>query len=80
MEYLLKKISTAMNQEWDGRPFEDLISEDAVAREEGMSVWAFLEHMGASRLLRVTSPEAFSLALNEVYLEMYQNVLKSVSL
>ncbi|CAK6950023.1 differentially expressed in FDCP 6-like [Scomber scombrus] len=77
VEYLLKKISTAMSQEWDERPFEDLLSEDAVAREEGMSVWAFLEHMGARRLLRVTSAEAFSLALNEVYLEMYHNVLKS---
>lgn len=76
VEYLLKKISTAMSQEWDGKPLEDLISQDAVVREEGMSVWTFLEHMGAGRLLRVTSAEAFSLALDEVYLEMYHNVLK----
>lgn len=76
VEYLLKKISTAMSQEWDGKSLEDLISQDAVVREEGMSVWTFLEHMGAGRLLRVTSAEAFSLALDEVYLEMYHNVLK----
>ncbi|XP_041819643.1 differentially expressed in FDCP 6 homolog [Chelmon rostratus] len=76
VEYLLKKISTAMSQEWDGKPLEDLISQDATGREEGMSVWSFLEHMGAGQLLRVTSAEAFSLALDEVFLEMYHNVLK----
>lgn len=43
-----------------------------------MSVWSFLEHMGAGRLLKVTSAEAFSLALDEVFLEMYHNVLKRV--
>ncbi|XP_035535889.1 differentially expressed in FDCP 6 [Morone saxatilis] len=76
VEYLLKKISTAMSEEWDGKPLEDLISQDATAQEEGMSVWSFLEHIGAGRLLRVTSAEAFSLALDEVFLEMYHNVLK----
>ncbi|XP_076014986.1 differentially expressed in FDCP 6 homolog [Genypterus blacodes] len=76
VEYLMKKISTAMSQEWDGKPLEDLISQDATQGEEGMSVWSFLEHMGEGRLLRVTSGEAFSLALNEVFLEMYHNVLK----
>ncbi|XP_030296323.1 differentially expressed in FDCP 6 [Sparus aurata] len=76
VEYLLKKISTAMSQEWDGKPLEDLISQDATGCVEGMSVWSFLEHMGAGRLLRVTSAEAFSLALEEVFLEMYHNVLK----
>ncbi|XP_022073411.1 differentially expressed in FDCP 6 homolog [Acanthochromis polyacanthus] len=76
VEYLLKKISTAMSQEWDGKPLEDLIFQDATLREEGMSVWTFLEHMEADRLLRVTSAEAFSLALDEVFLEMYHNVLK----
>ncbi|KAM7367200.1 hypothetical protein PAMP_015118 [Pampus punctatissimus] len=76
VEYLLKKISTAMSREWDGKPLEDLIFQDALVREEGMSVWTFLEHMIAGRLLKVTSAEAFSLALDEVYLEMYHNVLK----
>lgn len=79
MEYLLKKISTAMNQEWDGKPLEEIMSQDATAWDGGdMSVWSFLEHMAAGRLLRVTSAEAFSLALDEVFLEMYHNVLKRV--
>lgn len=76
VEYLLKKISTAMSQEWDGKPMDDLLSQDATVWEEGMSVWSFLEDMGTGRLLRVTSAEAFSLALNEVFLEMYHSVLK----
>ncbi|XP_029350839.1 differentially expressed in FDCP 6 homolog [Echeneis naucrates] len=76
MEYLLKKISSGMNEEWDRKPLEDLISQDATLLEEGMSVWTFLEHMSAGQLLKVTSAEAFSLALDEVFLEMYHNVLK----
>ncbi|XP_018542601.1 differentially expressed in FDCP 6 homolog isoform X2 [Lates calcarifer] len=76
VEYLLKKICTAMNEEWDGKPLEDLTSQDATVQEEGMSIWKFLEHMGTGQLLRVTSAEAFSLALDEVFLEMYHNVLK----
>ncbi|XP_047246084.1 differentially expressed in FDCP 6 homolog [Girardinichthys multiradiatus] len=76
VEYLLKKISTAMSQEWDGKPLEDLISQDPTVQEEGMSVWTFLEHMSTGQLLRAISAEAFSLALDEVFLEMYHNVLK----
>ncbi|XP_056132559.1 differentially expressed in FDCP 6 [Lampris incognitus] len=76
VEYLLKKISTTMSQEWDGRPLEDLLFHDASLAEVGMSVWSFLQHMGTGRLLRVSSTEAFSLALDQVYLEMYHNVLK----
>lgn len=79
MEYLLKKISTAMNQEWDGKPLEDLMCLDPTGQDEGMSIWSFLEHMSEGHLLRVTNAEAFSLALNEVFLEMYHNVLKRVS-
>ncbi|KAG7267398.1 hypothetical protein CRUP_017747 [Coryphaenoides rupestris] len=75
-EYLLKKISAAMSQEWDGKPLEDLLSQGASVLEQGLGVWTFLEHVGAGRLLRVTSAEAFSLALDEVFLEMYHGVLK----
>lgn len=67
-----------MSQEWDGKPLEDLISRDPTVLEEGMSVWTFLEQMSTGQLLRVTSVEAFSLALHEVFLEMYHNVLKRV--
>ncbi|XP_057711422.1 differentially expressed in FDCP 6 [Corythoichthys intestinalis] len=76
VEYLLKKICSAMSQEWDGKPLEDLVSQNPALHETGMSVWSFLEHMDAGHLLRVSSVEAFRLALNEVFLEMYHNVLK----
>ncbi|CAG5927471.1 unnamed protein product [Menidia menidia] len=76
VEYLLKKISTAMNQDWDGKSIEDLIAQDVTVHEEGMSVWTFLEHMSMGRLLRVTSAVSFGMALDEVFLEMYHNVLK----
>ncbi|KAM8883785.1 differentially expressed in FDCP 6 homolog [Synchiropus picturatus] len=76
VEYLLKKISAAMSQEWDAKPLEDFLSQDASVQEEGLTVWRFLHHLEAGHLLRVSSSEAFSLALHEVFLEMYHNVLK----
>lgn len=68
-----------MNQEWDGKHLDDLICLDPTGQDEGMSIWSFLEHMSEGRLLKVTNAEAFSLALDEVFLEMYHNVLKRVS-
>ncbi|XP_048861946.1 differentially expressed in FDCP 6 isoform X2 [Brienomyrus brachyistius] len=75
VEYLIKKISTAMNQDWDGRLLEDLLSHDP-SLQEGMSVWQFLEHIRSGRLLRITSVDTFSLTLDDVFQEMYHNVLK----
>lgn len=68
-----------MNQEWDGKHLDDLLCLDPTGQDEGMSVWSFLEHMSEGCLLRVTNAETFSLALDEVFLEMYHNVLKRVS-
>lgn len=68
-----------MNQEWDGKHLDDLMCLDPAGQDEGMSIWSFLEHMSEGRLLRVTNAEAFGLALDEVFLEMYHNVLKRVS-
>lgn len=68
-----------MKQEWDGKQLDDLICLDPTGQEEGMSIWSFLQHVSESHLLRVTNAEAFSLALDEVFLEMYHNVLKRVS-
>ncbi|XP_077566231.1 differentially expressed in FDCP 6 homolog [Stigmatopora nigra] len=76
VEYLLKKICSAMSQEWDGKPLEDLISQNPALQETGMSIWSFLEHVDAGRLLWVSSVESFPLALHAVFLEMYHNVLK----
>ncbi|KAF5899746.1 differentially expressed in FDCP 6, partial [Clarias magur] len=75
LEYLLKKIFTGMNQEWDGKALEDLLSQDP-SLQDGLSVWKFLEYMSAGHLMRVDSKETFSLALDDIFMEMYHNVLK----
>lgn len=67
-----------MNQEWDGKLLEDLLSQDP-SLQEGFSVWVFLEHLSAGRLMQVVSKEAFSMALDDVFMEMYHNVLKKVT-
>ncbi|KTF90375.1 hypothetical protein cypCar_00003676 [Cyprinus carpio] len=75
LEYLLKKISSGMSLEWDGTLLEELLSQNATL-QDGMSVWEFLEHLGAGQLLHVESKEAFSLAVDEVFMEMYHNIIK----
>ncbi|KAK2892715.1 hypothetical protein QQF64_035484 [Cirrhinus molitorella] len=75
LEYLLKKISSAMSLEWDVTVLDELLSQDA-ALQDGMSVWEFLEHLSAGQLLRIESKEAFSLALDDVFMEMYHNIIK----
>ncbi|XP_067284273.1 differentially expressed in FDCP 6 homolog isoform X1 [Pseudorasbora parva] len=75
LEYLLKKISCAMSLDWDGTLLEELLSQN-VNLQDGMSVWEFLEHLSAGQLLRVESKEAFSLAVEDVFIEMYHNIIK----
>ncbi|KAA0721048.1 Differentially expressed in FDCP 6 -like protein [Triplophysa tibetana] len=75
LEYLLKKISCAMSPEWDGSLLDDLLSQNSVL-QDGMSVWEFLEHLSAGRLLHVESKESFGLALDDVFTEMYHNIIK----
>ncbi|XP_030631946.1 differentially expressed in FDCP 6 homolog [Chanos chanos] len=75
VKYLLKKISTAMNQEWNGKLLEDLLSKKT-SFQGGMSVWDFLEYVNAGQLMQTDNREVFSLALDDVFREMYHNVLK----
>ncbi|CAM4565764.1 unnamed protein product [Leuciscus chuanchicus] len=75
LEYLLKKISSTMSVEWDGTLLEEFLSQN-VDLQDGMSVWEFLEHLSAGQLLHVESKESFSLAVDEVFMEMYHNTIK----
>ncbi|XP_016091680.1 differentially expressed in FDCP 6 homolog [Sinocyclocheilus grahami] len=75
LEYLLKKVSSAVSLEWDGTLLDELLSQNA-ALQDGMSVWEFLEHLSAGQLLHVESKEAFSLAVDDVFMEMYHNIIK----
>lgn len=67
-----------MSQEWDGKALEDLLSQDP-SLKDGMNLWMFLEHLSAGNLMKVGCKEAFSLALDEIFMEMYHNVLKKVT-
>ncbi|XP_069048957.1 differentially expressed in FDCP 6-like isoform X2 [Lepisosteus oculatus] len=75
VEYLLKKIAGAMSLEWNRQELDAFYSLKAEFLE-GMSVWTFLEQVNSGKLLHVESIESFSLALDEVFQEMYHNVLK----
>lgn len=66
-----------MSQEWDEKALEDLLSQEPPL-QDGLSVWTFLEHLSAGHLIRVDSKEAFNLALDDIFMEMYHNVLKKV--
>lgn len=68
-----------MSQEWDGSLLDELLSQNAALQDE-MSVWELMEHLSAGRILHVESKEAFALALDEVFMEMYHNIVKKVIL
>lgn len=67
-----------MSLEWDGTLLEELLSQNATL-QDGMSVWEFLEHLSAGQLLHVERKEAFSLAVDDVFMEMYHNIIKKVT-
>ncbi|MBN3321980.1 DEFI6 protein, partial [Atractosteus spatula] len=75
VEYLLKKIAGAMSLEWNRQELDAFYSLKPELLE-GMSVWTFLEQVNSGKLLHVESIESFSLALDEIFQEMYHNVLK----
>ncbi|RXM30171.1 Differentially expressed in FDCP 6-like [Acipenser ruthenus] len=75
VEYLLKKIASAMSLEWEQNGLDDCYCQDPTLLD-GMTVWTFLELMGSGRLLKSESTGAVSLAVDEVFQEMYHDVLK----
>ncbi|XP_051914713.1 differentially expressed in FDCP 6 homolog [Hippocampus zosterae] len=75
VEYLLKKICTAMSVELNSVELEDLFSQDAV-QQRGITVWVFLEMMDAGKLARGINSSVISMAIEEVYREIVGDVLK----
>ncbi|KAK6487928.1 differentially expressed in FDCP 6-like protein isoform X1 [Huso huso] len=75
VEYLLKKIASAMSLEWERNGLDDCYCQDPTLLD-GMTVWTFLELMGSGRLLKSEGTGAVSLAVDEVFQEMYHDVLK----
>uniref|UniRef100_A0A8C5JMG2 DEF6 guanine nucleotide exchange factor n=1 Tax=Junco hyemalis TaxID=40217 RepID=A0A8C5JMG2_JUNHY len=75
VEYLLKKICTAMNVELNSCELEDFLSQEPQG-QGGLTVWQFLDMVNSGRFLRGIEQEAISMAVEEVYQEVIEDVLK----
>ncbi|GAB0200159.1 differentially expressed in FDCP 6 [Grus japonensis] len=74
VEYLLKKICTAMNVELNSCELDDYPQEPQ--GQGGLTVWQFLDMVNSGRFLRGIEQEAVSMAVEEVYQEVIEDVLK----
>uniref|UniRef100_A0A663MF06 SWAP70 N-terminal EF-hand domain-containing protein n=1 Tax=Athene cunicularia TaxID=194338 RepID=A0A663MF06_ATHCN len=75
VEYLLKKICTAMNVELNSCELDDYLSQEQQG-QGGLTVWQFLDMVNSGRFLRGIEQEAVSMAVEEVYQEVIEDVLK----
>ncbi|NXG43094.1 DEFI6 protein, partial [Psilopogon haemacephalus] len=75
VEYLLKKICTAMNVELNSCELEDYLCQEPQG-QGGLTVWQFLDMVNSGRFLRGIEQEAVSMAVEEVYQEVIEDVLK----
>uniref|UniRef100_A0A3P9H2C2 DEF6 guanine nucleotide exchange factor a n=2 Tax=Oryzias TaxID=8089 RepID=A0A3P9H2C2_ORYLA len=75
VEYLLKKMCTAMSIEFCGVELEDFFSQDSV-QQSGITVWTFLEMMNSGKITRGIEMGIISMAIEEVYREIVGDVLK----
>ncbi|NXG07390.1 DEFI6 protein, partial [Sakesphorus luctuosus] len=75
VEYLLKKIFTAMNVELNSCELDDYLSQEPQG-QVGLTVWQFLDMVNSGRFLRGIEQEAISMAVEEVYQEVIEDVLK----
>ncbi|XP_029428277.1 differentially expressed in FDCP 6 homolog [Rhinatrema bivittatum] len=75
VEYLLKKLNAAMSVELSSAELEDYLSQESL-RQSGLSVWQFLEMVNSGKFLRGIERETISMAIDEVYQEIIEDVLK----
>ncbi|XP_059806561.1 differentially expressed in FDCP 6-like isoform X3 [Hypanus sabinus] len=75
VEYLLKKICTEMNVEWNAGELDDFFSQESF-HQNGISVWVFLEWVNSGRFTRGIERETVTMAVEEVYQEIIEDVLK----
>lgn len=80
VEYLLKKLLGSMSLEMGLGELEELLAQDAQSAQTsgGLSVWQFLELFNSGRCLRGVGRDSLSMAIQEVYQELIQDVLKQV--
>ncbi|XP_042319857.1 differentially expressed in FDCP 6 homolog isoform X2 [Sceloporus undulatus] len=78
VEYLLKKICTAMSIELNSGELDDYYLSQETQQQSGLTVWQFLELVNSGRFLRGIEREAISMAIEEVYQEIIGDVLKQI--
>lgn len=80
VEYLLKKLLGSLSLEMGLGELEELPAQDAQSAQTapGLSVWQFLELFNSGRCLRGVGRDSLSMAIQEVYQELIQDVLKQV--
>ncbi|EDL96912.1 rCG60573 [Rattus norvegicus] len=78
VEYLLKKLLGSLSLEMGLGELEELLAQDAQSAQTsgGLSVWQFLELFNSGRCLRGVGQDSLSMAIQEVYQELIQDVLK----
>lgn len=74
VEYLLKKICTEMSMEWNAGELDEFLSQEAF--QNGITVWVFLEWVNSGRFTRGIERETLTMAVEEVYQEIIEDVLK----
>ncbi|XP_073522526.1 differentially expressed in FDCP 6 homolog isoform X2 [Phyllobates terribilis] len=71
-EYLLQKLLTTTRSEIGEMELGEMLS----SLDQGVSVWQFLDLVSSPKILRSISMETLSMAIQDVYEEIIQNVLK----
>ncbi|KAF7254125.1 hypothetical protein EYD10_01531 [Varanus komodoensis] len=77
VEYLLKKICTAMSIELNNGELDDYFSQET-QQQSGLTVWQFLDLVNSGRFLRGIERDAISMAIEEIYQEIIGDVLKQI--
>ncbi|XP_063810980.1 differentially expressed in FDCP 6 homolog isoform X2 [Pseudophryne corroboree] len=72
VQYLLQKLLTTARSEVGEMELGDMMS----SLTQGLSVWQFLELVASPKILRGISMETLSMAIQDLYEEMIQDVLK----
>ncbi|XP_071993295.1 differentially expressed in FDCP 6 homolog isoform X3 [Engystomops pustulosus] len=73
VQYLLQKLFTITRSEMGEMELGEVLS-----LEHGVSVWQFLDLVTSPKILRSISMETLSMAIQDIYKEIIQDVLKQV--
>lgn len=63
-----------MSMEWNAGELDEFLSQEAF--QNGITVWVFLEWVNSGRFTRGIERETLTMAVEEVYQEIIEDVLK----